>query len=231
MKRKARHLFGGLFTYYIPLFTLLKKTCKKVSQMSDHYYSKHPQSKEHTETNEYVLNGRAYTFTTGAGVFSKKGIDFGSRLLIETFVEPDVKGNILDLGCGYGPIGLSLANQFKTRKITMVDINERAVLYAKKNAQTNQIENVQIVESDQFTNIDDQQFAAVVTNPPIRAGKKVIQAMFEKSHSHLMDHGELWVVVQKKQGAPSVITFLESVFTNVEVVTRKKGYYIIRAVK
>lgn len=198
--------------------------------MPDHYYSQKPQSEFKTETKQITIKNRTYTFTTSSGVFSKHGIDFGTKLLIEQFTPPQVEGDLLDLGCGYGPIGIVLADHYRDRKVWMVDINERAVLLAKQNAEQNSVE-VTVRESDGFTNIMDQAFAAIITNPPIRAGKKVINKMFSESEKHLINGGELWVVVQKKQGAPSIIKYLNTIFSKVDVVERKKGYHIIRAIK
>src|SRR5699024_4886197 len=164
-------------------------------------------------------------------VFSKKGIDFGSRLLIETFEAPSMPGDFLDLGCGYGPIGLTLAKEFSDRHIKMVDVNERAVMLAEENAAQNNIKNVVIQQSDGYSSISSEVFTAIITNPPIRTGKKVIYPFFEKSATQLVSGGSLWVVVQKKQGAPSLMRFLETLFPLVEVRARKKGYYIIQATK
>lgn len=199
--------------------------------MSDHYYSERPQSEAITETKQVFLLGQSFTFKMSTGVFSKKGIDFGTRLLIESFEVPEVEGDILDLGCGYGPIGMTLAYQNPDRNVFMVDINERAVSLAEENARTNNVANVKIKQSDGFLNVDKQLFAAIVTNPPIRAGKKVIYDFFKTSLSYLKMDGELWIVIQKKQGAPSTIEYLTSIYEEVETVTRKKGYYIIRARK
>lgn len=199
--------------------------------MSDHYYSRNPQSSHITQTWKNELLGHSFTFTSGAGVFSKQSIDYGTRLLIETFVNPTVKGNILDLGCGYGPIGISLARQLSDRQVVMVDVNERAVLLAKENAAENGVQNVEIMQSDGFTNLVNQSFAAILTNPPIRAGKELIFEFFKQSEVSLVAGGELWIVIQKKQGAPSTIRFLETLFTEVEVVQKQKGYFIIRARK
>lgn len=198
--------------------------------MSDHYYSKQPQSAEKTSFITCEFKNQAFSFSTSTGVFSKKGIDFGSRLLIESFQAPDIEGDFLDLGCGYGPIGISIAYFHDNHQVYMVDINERAIEFAQRNARHNDVSNVCIIQSDGFEHLKDQSFAAIITNPPIRAGKKVIQGFFKESVTHLVDGGELWVVIQKKQGAPSVITYLSTLFTEVEVVERKKGYYIIRAI-
>ena len=198
--------------------------------MSDHYYSKHPQSKNITETKHVMIQNEAFTFTTGTGVFAKKGIDFGTRLLIENFRLPEIEGDLLDLGCGYGPIGITLARFYNERTIMMVDVNERAVSLAQLNAEQNDVSNVEIKQSDGFQNVINKRFAAIVTNPPIRAGKKLIYHLFKKSITYLPPNGELWIVIQKKQGAPSAITFLSSIFELVETVVRKKGYYVIRAI-
>jgi len=198
--------------------------------MSDHYYSKQPQSAEKTSIISCELKNHAFSFTTSSVVFSKRGIDFGSQLLIETFQAPDIAGDFLDLGCGYGPIGISIAYFHDEHQVYMVDINERAVELAKKNAQYHNVSNVHVMQSNGFEHLKGQSFAAIITNPPIRAGKKVIQGFFKESATHLVDKGELWVVVQKKQGAPSIITYLSTLFSKVEVVQKKKGYYIIRAI-
>lgn len=198
--------------------------------MSEHYFSKKPQSKSAPKTWNSELRGSSFSFTSDVGVFSKQGIDFGTRLLIEHFKEPEIAGKLLDLGCGYGPIGIAIAHSYPERHVVMADVNERAVSLAKENAQQNGVKNVALVHSDSFTDLDDQ-FAAVITNPPIRAGKKVVYKMFEESYSALLEGGELWIVIQRKQGAPSAEKKLQQLFGDVQIVTRKKGYFIYKALK
>ena len=113
----------------------------------------------------------------------------------------------------------------------MVDVNLRAIELAKENAELNTVENVQIYESDRLTGVKGERFAAILTNPPIRAGKQIVHDILEQSYDHLLPGGELWVVIQKKQGAPSAMEKLEGLFAEVEMVERKKGYYIIKAKK
>ena len=197
--------------------------------MSEHYFSKIPQSKSEPKTWNYTLRGREYSFISDVGVFSKNEVDFGTRLVIEHFKVPSIAGDILDLGCGYGPIGIALASENQDRKITMVDVNERALELARENAKKNNVKNIDVIQSDGLSQLDHSSFAAVVTNPPIRAGKKVVHRMFEESKQALLSHGELWVVIQKKQGAPSAKEKLESLFGYVEVVSRSKGYFILKA--
>lgn len=199
--------------------------------MTDHYYSRRPETESEPKYWNAALRGYDFHFKTDRGVFSKGEVDFGSRLLIDSFSMPDTDGPVLDIGCGYGPIGLSIAKEYPGRKVHMIDVNERALGLAKENAQRNDIENAEIYESPGFQNIQETNFAAILTNPPIRAGKQVVFAIFEGSFSHLAQGGELWVVIQKKQGAPSAKVKLEELFGTVDVVNKKKGYFIFKAIK
>lgn len=199
--------------------------------MSEHYYSKTQQVDSSPRTWNYTLREFPFRFKTDNGVFSKGEVDFGSKLLIETFEQPDVDWNILDIGCGYGPIGLTAAKLMPERTVHMVDVNERALGLAKENAELNGIKNVQIYESDRLENTKGNMFAAILTNPPIRAGKKIVHDIFEQSFDALISGGELWVVIQKKQGAPSAIDKLTELFGEVETAEKKKGYFILRAKK
>ncbi|SET72928.1 16S rRNA m(2)G 1207 methyltransferase [Oceanobacillus limi] len=198
--------------------------------MSEHYFSQKPQSKRSPKTWNYQLKGKQYIFTSDIGVFSKNEVDFGSRLLIENFRHPNVSGDILDMGCGYGPIGVVLADHYTDRKVIMADINERALELAEENAKRNGVNNTLFVHSNQFSELKEQKYAAIVTNPPIRAGKKVVHGIFEESKVSLVTGGELWVVIQKKQGAPSAKDKLESLFGEVDVIARDKGYFILHAI-
>ncbi|RHW33890.1 class I SAM-dependent methyltransferase [Neobacillus notoginsengisoli] len=197
--------------------------------MPDHYYSRKPKTESDPKYWDYTLRNFRFRFKSDSGVFSKNEVDFGSRLLIETFTLPEVQGPLLDVGCGYGPIGLSLAKQFPDRTVHMVDVNERALELSEENARANGVENAVIYESDRLLGVEMSSFAAIVTNPPIRAGKKTVHDIFEQSKEKLAADGELWVVIQKKQGAPSALEKLKSLFGEVEVVEKDKGYFIIRA--
>lgn len=199
--------------------------------MSEHYYSKKPQVESKPRRWNFTLRGFSFAFETDAGVFSKSEVDFGSRVLIDSFEMPEVEGCILDVGCGYGPIGLSIAKSYPNRLIQMMDVNERAVNLAKKNAELNGVQNVQIYESDALSSVQEEQVAVVLTNPPIRAGKNTIFRFYDEAYEKLADSGELWIVIQKKQGAPSTLEHLELKFSKVEIVEKKKGYWIIKAIK
>ena len=170
-------------------------------------------------------------FKTDAGVFSKGEVDFGSRLLVETFVMPTVEGDVLDVGCGYGPIGLTIAASFPERNVHMIDVNERALALSVSNAERNGITNARIYSSDALSAVEMQDFSAILTNPPIRAGKETVFSFYDSSFAKLRIGGELWVVIQKKQGASSSVKHLQELFGDVEIIAKKKGYYILRAYK
>ncbi|QQZ09540.1 class I SAM-dependent methyltransferase [Heyndrickxia vini] len=199
--------------------------------MTNHYYSRNPEIKSNPVYWEFRLRGQVFRFKTDQGVFSKKEVDFGSRFLIDMFKMPDINGPILDVGCGYGPIGLAIAKMSVDRSVHMIDVNHRALNLAKENAETNSITNVAIYESDRYENVKETEFAAIVTNPPIRTGKNVVHDILTNSFKHLKVGGELWVVIQKKQGAPSAKAKLEEIFEEVKVVGKNKGYYILKAKK
>lgn len=199
--------------------------------MSEHYYSRKPSTESNPVKWQSELKGNSFRFKTDSGVFSKKEVDFGSRLLIDTFKLKEDNSIILDVGCGYGPIGLSLAKAYPDALVHMVDVNERAILLAKENAAENKLDNVKIYESDRLLGVEEKDFNAILTNPPIRAGKKIVHDIFEQSFLHLAEGGELWVVIQKKQGAPSAMEKMKELFGDVEVAAKSKGYFILKSVK
>lgn len=194
----------------------------------DHYYSNKPISKSNPETWTTQIGDKHFTFTTDAGVFSKNNVDLGSEILMTTVAEQTFpNGHILDMGCGYGPIGIYLGQVFPNRTIEMVDVNERALELAKINAAQNNVMNVHIYQSNLFERIENKEFAAILSNPPIRAGKKVVHEILESAYDYLTDEGKLYIVIQKKQGAPSAKKKMEQVFGNVERIQLEKGYWVL----
>ncbi|ABN54133.1 MAG TPA: class I SAM-dependent methyltransferase [Hungateiclostridium thermocellum] len=194
----------------------------------NHYYTQNPDTPHDVSTISYTVKDRVIKFNTDAGVFSKRRVDFGSDLLIRSV--PPLDGSILDIGCGYGVIGISLALLNPSSFVTMIDINERAVDLASQNIHLNGVTNATALTSDGFSNVSDK-FDAIVSNPPIRAGKKVIYPIFADSINHLNPGGSIYLVIQKKQGANSAIEFLKSVYGNCEVINKKAGYWIMKSTK
>lgn len=200
--------------------------------MAYHYYSETQENlKSVPNTYTFFFRNNKLLFTSDIGVFSKKYIDFGSYTLIDTFIPNSTKKSLLDVGCGYGPIGITIAKLYPYLNIKMIDINERAISLAKKNVEQNKAQNVTVLKSNIYENIkEEESFDYILTNPPIRAGKKVIYEIYDGAIKHLNQNGELWVVIQKKQGAPSTIDHLNAIFGNCEIVTKEKGYFILKSV-
>lgn len=191
------------------------------------YYAENPDAAHDIHELRVELLGEKMTFLTDAGVFSKKMVDFGSQLLLK-YLEVDEGETVLDVGCGYGPLGLSLAKAYGVQA-TMVDINNRALDLARQNAERNKVA-ATIFQSNIYEQVEGH-FDHVISNPPIRAGKQVVHEIIEKSKDFLEIGGDLTIVIQKKQGAPSAKSKMEDVFGNCEVVKKDKGYYILRSVK
>ncbi|MFS1663694.1 class I SAM-dependent methyltransferase [Streptococcus sp. zg-JUN1979] len=195
--------------------------------MANMYYEEHPDSKHDIHEISVNLLGHTFHLMTDAGVFSKKMVDYGSQVLLKALAFQ--KGErLLDVGCGYGPLGIALA-KVEELDVTMVDINHRAVDLAQKNALNNQVK-VQVFQSDLYDKVTGH-FEHIISNPPIRAGKKVVHAIIEEAKDYLVSGGDLTIVIQKKQGAPSAKAKMELVFGNCQVLTKDKGYYILRSVK
>lgn len=177
------------------------------------------------------LFDKTFTFYSDLGVFSKDGLDDGSRYLLETIAQADLGNSILDMGAGVGPIGLILASLSPSRHVTLADVNDRALALAKRNAISLGVEDrTKIIHSDVYLSIDSA-FDTIVSNPPIRAGKKVTYAIYEGALSHLKENGRLIIVIRIKQGAYSALAYISSLYKKVEVLYKKKGYLVIQAFK
>lgn len=199
--------------------------------MAEQYFTENPTVDHDEHQVNYHLNGINLNLTTDAGVFSKNRVDYGSGVLIEQMLDQDLPGgNILDVGCGYGPIGLFAAKKWPDRQVDMVDVNERAMDLARRNAAANGAGNVNIFASDRYQEVSGQ-YAMIVTNPPIRAGKAIWSSILAEAKDHLTAGGILLVVIQKKQGAPSAKKLMAASLGNCEILTRDKGYYILKSVK
>ncbi|MGT2784720.1 class I SAM-dependent methyltransferase [Streptococcus merionis] len=195
--------------------------------MSKMYYAENPDVSHDVHQLKVILLGQNLTFWTDAGVFSKKMIDFGSQVLLNN-LEFQRGETVLDVGCGYGPLGISLA---KAQGVipTMVDVNLRALDLARKNAEANQV-SAAIFQSDVYDQVVGE-FDHIISNPPIRAGKRVVHAIIKDSINYLKSGGTFTIVIQKKQGAPSAKSKMEEVFGQVEIIRKEKGYYILQSIK
>ena len=201
-------------------------------QENQMYYAANPTAKHDEHIIDYQINNIDLKFKTDAGVFSKMRVDYGSGVLTKQMAEVDFpSSNILDVGAGYGPIGLFAAKFWPEQTVDLVDVNERGLNLAAQNAEVNGITNVNIYKSDVYDEVpSERKFGLIVTNPPIRAGKKVVSSILAGAKDHLVEDGVLLVVIQKKQGEPSARKLLKETFGNCTILIRDKGYYVLQAV-
>ena len=179
----------------------------------------------------YSFNGVDFSLESDNGVFSKNELDKGSELLIEQLLPINLGENILDIGCGIGVIGLTLAYFHPSLKVCLTDVNTRALSLCSANANSLKLsQRVTILQSDIYEKIEGK-YSSIVSNPPIRAGKKVTYEIYRGALEHLVDSGSLYIVVRKNQGALSVKSYLEELFGNVALLAREKGYYVLKATK
>lgn len=200
--------------------------------MTDHYFTSKPSADKNEKKIEARLKGQQMTFTTDAGVFSRDRVDFGSQVMTEAIDERVFSTQeVLDVGCGYGPVGLSLAKANPSLHIDMIDVNERALELAKKNAELNGVSNVSIFLSSIYEQVEKKTYGAVISNPPIRSGKQTVHKIITDAKEHLADNGVLIIVIQKKQGAPSAKKVMEETYGNVTRIGLDKGYWVLQSIK
>ena len=179
----------------------------------------------------YSINGVDFSLESDNGVFSKNELDKGSELLIKELLPINLGENILDIGCGIGVIGLTLAYFTPSLKVCLSDVNTRALSLCSANANSLKLsQRVTILQSDIYEKIEGK-YSSIVSNPPIRAGKKVTYEIYRGALDHLVDSGSLYIVIRKNQGALSVKSYLEELFGNVALLAREKGYYVLKATK
>ena len=174
---------------------------------------------------ECFLLGNKFYFYTDNGVFSKDGLDFGSRFLLSSIPIEEIGGKILDMGCGYGVFGIVL-NKITSCHVDMVDVNLRALHLAKRNIDLNKVKDINVFESNCYENVNDK-YAVIITNPPIRAGKKIVYEIVMNARNYLEEGGCLFLVIRKEQGAKSLIRDLEDIY-KVDILDKKSGFYAIK---
>ena len=192
--------------------------------MVNHYFSKKPLGKIREERWQDKLLGNELVLNSASGMFSVSEVDFGTRLLIESAVLPE-RASVLDLGCGYGVVGVAVKKARPDCTVTMVDVNERALKYARKNCRENKVE-CEVVASDLFESINDRKFDAILTNPPFSAGKKLCIEFIRQSLGHLNPGGTLQLVAPHNKGGSSLKKAMEEAFGNVSELMKKSGYRV-----
>ena len=190
-----------------------------------HYFTDNNNLTSNPKQFDYYFDNEVFRFTTDNGVFSKGNIDYGSYILIKTIYKCDLGNSLLDLGSGYGPIGIILKHFNPNVDVEMVDVNSRATDLAILNCKQNSLD-IKVHLCEDILELEHN-FDTITLNPPIRAGKKVIYSLYEKSSNKLNDNGHLYVVIRKAQGANSSISKLETLFKQVVVINKDSGYFVI----
>lgn len=189
-----------------------------------HYFIDDKSLEHNVVSKKVLINDKEFSFLTDNGVFSKKGLDFGTRSLLEALPD-NISGKVLDFGCGYGPIGIYLKKTYDC-SIDMIDINDRSLDLARKNAKLNNV-NVNIFRSDIYENVTEK-YDYIITNPPIRVGKTILYKILFDASKHLNNGGKMYLVINKDQGAKSLTKDLEKNY-KVSIINKNKGFFIICA--
>ena len=197
----------------------------KKDESQNHYFTAHPKSKIKLGIIRTYLRGRPFEFVTASGVFSKKRVDLGTRVLIEFMVLPE-KGYVLDVGCGYGAVGIAAAVINPNLRVIMVDVNERAVWLAKQNIEINNVSNAEVKRGHLYGPVKNLTFNCVLSNPPVSAGIETVKAIVVEAPKHMTDKALFQMVVKSKIGGKRLCTLLEEAFGNAEILRRKSGYRI-----
>ncbi len=192
--------------------------------MSQYFENDSKLKSEIQERDVFVLE-KKFLFYTDHGVFSKKGVDYGSRLLLESLLKEDIKAPFLDVGCGVGILGIVL-NKVYGVDGDLIDVNRRAIHLTKRNIKANNCVNLDVFESNCYSNIT-KKYHLIITNPPIRAGKKIVYTILEEAKEHLFPDGVLYFVVRKEQGAKSILSDMIKKY-DVTIIERKKGFFIVK---
>ena len=197
----------------------------------EHYFVAKQHDKSEYFTFDANIYGHKFTFTTVNGLFNYHGVDKGTMALLDTLVKCnlDIKGKVLDIGCGLGVIGISVGTHFKGADITMADVNQTAVDVSKINAQNNGV-SATIIQSNAYDNIGGT-FDWIITNPPIKAGKKVLFDIVLGSYIKLNAGGSIVLVIRKDLGMQSLKNEMEKTFGNCTIINRDKGYYMLLSKK
>ena len=196
----------------------------------DHYFSATPKSEAKQGIVRTHLCDRKFEFLTASSVFSIKKIDLGTRLLIESMILPK-KGCILDLGCGYGPVGIAAAKLNPNLHVIMTDINIRAVRLAQKNLEINRVSNAEVRRGYLYEPVTGEAFDCILSNPPVSAGMDTVKAVITEAPKVMGYNASLQMVIRSKIGAKTLPCTFEKAFGNVRILERKSGYRVLMSEK
>jgi 16S rRNA G1207 methylase RsmC len=199
----------------------------KKSKAHDHYFTSQPSCNDKFGIVKTALRGRNFEFLTSSSVFSKRKVDLGTRVLIEAMILPQ-SGNVLDIGCGYGAVGISAAASNPKLQVVMTDVNMRAVRLAKQNVETNRVRNAEVRYGYLYEPVESMRFDCVLSNPPVSAGMDMVKAIIEGAPKVMGAGGSFQMVIRSKIGAKALPEAFCAAFGNCEVLARESGYRVLR---
>ena len=200
------------------------------TEKTEHYFSASPKSKPKFGLIQTYLRGKPFKFLTASGVFSKKRVDLGTSLLIKSMILPE-SGYVLDIGCGYGAIGIAAASLNPKIHVVMVDVNERAVRLAKRNIRLNNVSNAEVRRGHLYKPVEGMLFNCILANPPISAGMVIVKSIITEAPKHMAEKATLQMVVKSKVGGGRLMQIFQETFGNVAVLARESGYRVLIAEK
>ena len=203
---------------------------KMPSDSTEHYYAENPKSQPRYGLVRTCLRGKPFEFTTASSVFSIKRVDLGTRVLIESMILPE-KGCVLDVGCGYGAVGIAAAKFNPKLHVVLTDVNHRAILLARKNAEKNRAHNVEVKQGNLYEPVKDFCFNAVLSNPPVSAGMKTVQAIIRDAPAVMAEKATFQMVIRSKIGKKTLPEAFTEAFGNVKVLAIESGYRVLMAEK
>lgn len=198
----------------------------------EHYFTNSQREEEDYFTFTDNFNNTKFTFHSCKGVFSNDKIDEGTKTLLHAVIKehPSLQGKVLDIGCGIGVIGIILQFTYKNLHLTMADINQTAVQLTKQNLQKHNL-SATVIESNLYQSVTEKEFDFIITNPPIKAGKKTLWQFVLEGYHYLKDQGKIILVIRKKHGQESLFKFMQQTFGNCQILKRESGYYILQSTK
>jgi 16S rRNA (guanine1207-N2)-methyltransferase len=203
---------------------------EKRNRSAEHYFSAAPTSQERLGLIRTTLRGNSFEFVTASSVFSKKRVDLGTRLLIETMALPET-GTVLDVGCGYGAVGITAAASNPQLRVVMTDVNLRAVRLARQNAEKNKVSNAEVRCGYLYEPVKDSTFNCVLSNPPVSAGMETVKAIITQAPQVMERRATFQMVIRSKIGAKTLPLVFNETFGNCQVLARKSGYRVLMAEK
>jgi len=194
--------------------------------MGDHYFSSSPKSEANYSLIRAKFFDKNFEFITASSIFSKRRIDTGTQLLIKSMILPE-KGTILDIGCGYGAVGIAAASFNSKLQVYMTDINTRAISLTKKNIEKNKIINAKAQYGHLYEPVKDLKFDCILSNPPVSAGMETVKNIITQAPKNMQTGATFEMVIRSKIGAKTFPELFTNTFGNCTIISRESGFRVL----